>query len=163
MFSQTVKDFQYETGDLVNIAFRVERNEFRGEVKPAVQIVDIAFADSDFDIYNASRRVYEKFRGGAELSEKEVKLLTPDRAFFASVYKFLKAKNGFSYGAEAFCHRARCPYKYAAKVLVTIDVMEELGLIGREAEKITLLPTSGKVELTSSAILKKLTQKEMSV
>jgi single-stranded-DNA-specific exonuclease len=163
MFSQTAKDFQYEMGDLVNIAFRVERNEFRGEVKPAVQIVDIAFADSDFDIYNASRRVYEKFRGGAELSEKELRLLTPDRAFFASVYKFLKAKNGFSYGMEAFCHRARCPYKYAAKVLVTLDVMEELGIIGREAENITLLPTSEKVDLASSVILKKLTQKEMSV
>ncbi len=156
MFSQTVKDFQYDTGDIVNIAFRVERNEFRGEVKPAVQIVDIAFADSDFDIYNASRRVYEKFRCEAELSEKEVRLLTPDRAFFASVYKFLKAKNGFSYGAEAFCHRARCPYKYAAKVLVTLDVMEELGLIGREAENITLLPTSEKVDLASSVILKNL-------
>lgn len=163
MFSQTVNDFPYEAGDLVNIAFRVEKNEFRGEVKPAVQTVDISFADSDFDTYNASRRVYEKFRGNSRLSEKEIRLLTPDRAFFASVYKFLKAKDGFSYGAEAFCHRARCPYKYAAKVLVTLDVMEELGLIKREAARITLSKTEGKVELSSSEILKRLTQKEMSV
>lgn len=163
MFSQTVNDFPYEAGDLVNIAFRVEKNEFRGEVKPAVQTVDISFADSDFDTYNASRRVYEKFRGNSRLSEKEIRLLTPDRAFFASVYKFLKAKDGFSYGAEAFCHRARCPYKYAAKVLVTLDVMEEMGLIKREAARITLSKTEGKVELSSSEILKRLTQKEMSV
>ena len=163
MFSQTVNDFPYEAGDLVNIAFRVEKNEFRGEVKPAVQTVDISFTDSDFDTYNASRRVYEKFRGNSRLSEKEIRLLTPDRAFFASVYKFLKAKDGFSYGAEAFCHRARCPYKYAAKVLVTLDVMEELGLIKREAARVTLSKTEGKVELSSSEILKRLTQKEMSV
>lgn len=163
MFSQTLQDFQYEAGDVVNIAFRVDKNEFRGEIKPSVRIADIGFADTDFDTLNASRRIYEKFKENTALTEKELKLLTPDRAFFASCYKFFRAKKSVLRDTEVFCHRAKCPCKYAGKVLVTMDVLEELGLVEGDSSKICLSQAGERVDLASSSILKRLTQGEMSV
>lgn len=163
MFSQNIKEFPYEAGDSVNIAFRVDRNEFRGEVKPSVRIVGICYSDFDFNALSSSYRIYERLKSDKPLREEEIKLLRPDRTFFASVYRFLKAKNGFSYEIEAFCHRAKCPYRYAAKILVSLDAMEQLGLIKRQGREITLCETVGKVDLSSSEILKQLDKKEMNL
>ena len=163
MFSQTLEDFQYEAGDVVNIAFRVDKNEFRGEVKPSVRIADIGFADTDFDTLNASRRIYEKFKENTALTENELKLLTPDRAFFASCYKFFRAKKSVLRDTEAFCHRAKCPCKFAGRVLVTMDVLEELGLVEGDSSRLSLSQAAERVDLASSSILKRLTQEEMSV
>lgn len=156
MFSARLSDFPYSIGDNVDIAFKVERNEFRGIVQPSVQITDIKY--SDFDFYNceSSIRVYEKYRSGADLNEKERKLLTPDRAFFTSVYKYFLKKKSFSYEVEDFCHSSGCPYCYAAKVLVCLDIMCELGLLTKKEQTYTIVENPDRVDLSTSEILKKI-------
>lgn len=159
LFSTTIEEFPYCIGDKVDIAFKIEKNEYRGAIHTSIHIQDIRF--TDFDYYNceSSVRVYEKFRRGAKLNEKEQKLLTPDRTFFSSVYKFFMAKKSFNFDVETFCHRSGCPYYNAAKVLVTLDVMCELGLLKEVNGKYSLVENVTKVQLESSKILKSIAER----
>ncbi len=156
LFSTTAAQFQYKSGDTVDVAFKVERNEFKGEIKPSVHIIDIRFSDFDYYYCESSVRVYEKLKSGSRLNEKELKLLTPDRAFFASVYRFFEAKKSFSGDMEAFCHEAHCPYQFAGKALVTLEAMCELGLIEKDGVTYTLSQEPQKVDLNNAAILRRL-------
>ncbi len=161
LFSTTLSQFPYKIGDSVDIAFRVERNEFRGEIKPSVHIIDIRYSDFDYHYCESSVRIYEKFKSGLKLDEKEKNLLTPDRSFFASVYRFFEAKKSFSGDMEIFCHEAQCPYQFAGKVLVTFDTMCELGLLEKNADIYTLSEEPQRVDLNSSAILRQLNARQV--
>lgn len=156
LFSTTLNDFSFETGDNVDIAFRIEKNEFRGEVHPSVHIQDIRFSDFDFEKFYMSLRAYEKYKAGEKLNEKETNLLRPDRAFFTSVYKFLRNKEYLSEDLEVFCHRSGCPYVRASTVQISLDIMLELGLISRTKRGYEINEDVQKVELESSEILKSL-------
>ena len=158
MFSTSLSDFPYSVGDCVDIAFKVEKNEFRGEVHPSVQIIDIRYSDFDFQKCESSIRLYERYRAASPLSEKEKNLLIPDRAFFTSVYKFFVSKQSFSYDIEDFCHLAGCPYIYAGRALVCLDIMCELGLLTRQDGEYKIVKNPERVELGSSEILKALSK-----
>lgn len=159
LFSTTLADFSFEIGDTVDIAFKIEKNEYKGEVHPSVQILDIRFSDFDFEKFRMSLRTYGKFKAGMPLNEKEINLLTPDRSFFAGVYKFLRAKKHFTNQLDTFCHRSGCPYVKAATVALSLDVMCELGLVKSTDKGYEINENVQKVELESSEILKKLSER----
>lgn len=159
MFSTFLHDFPFEAGDVVDIAFRVERNEYRGELHASIHIQDIRFSDFEFEKYSLSMRTYEKFRKGSELNEKEIKLLTPDRAFFAGVYKFLRSKGHFTDQLDVFCHRSGCPYVRASTAQICFDVMCELGLASADVSGYKINENAQKVDLQSSQILSKLIER----
>ncbi len=159
LFSTTLADFSFEIGDTVDIAFKIEKNEYKGEVHPSVQILDIRFSDFDFEKFRMSLRTYGKFKADMPLNEKEVKLLTPDRSFFAGVYKFLRAKKHFTNQLDTFCYRSGCPYVKAATVALSLDVMCELGLVKATDKGYEINENVQKVELESSEILKKLSER----
>lgn len=156
MFSTSLAEFPFEAGDVVDIAFRVERNEYRGEIQPSVHLQDIRFSDFEFERFSLSMRTYEKFRNGSELNAKEISLLTPDRAFFSGVYKFLKAKKRFPCMLDIFCHRSGCPYVRASTAKICLDVMCELGLASLTDTGYEINENAQKVDLQSSEILKNL-------
>jgi len=158
LFSTTLLQFKYAIGDSVDIAFRVEKNEFRGEITPSVQIVDIRYSDFDYFKSLSSVRIYEKFKSGAELSENEVKHLTPDRAFFAGVYKYFQTAKSDIFDLESFCHITNCPYRNAGRVLLCVDILCELGLLEKNESGYSVADNPQRVELNSSVILRNLTK-----
>ena len=48
-FSATLNDFPFREGDIVDLAVRIEKNEFRGEIKASVQIRDVRFSGVDVE------------------------------------------------------------------------------------------------------------------
>ena len=158
LFSTTAEQFPYEIGDTIDIAFRVEKNEFRGEITPSVQIIDIRYSDFDYYKCVSSVRIYEKFKSGVMLSENEVKHLTPDRAFFAGVYKYFRTKKSVGFDLESFCHVTNCPYRNAGRVLLCVDILCELGLLEKTDGGYAVTENPQRVELNSSVILRNLTK-----
>ncbi len=156
LFSTTAEQFRYSVGDVIDIAFKVEKNEFRGEITPSVQIVDMRYSDFDYLKCAGSVRIYEKFKSGAPLSEAEAAYLTPDRTFFAGVYKYLGSQKNFDLDLEKFCHESGCPYQDAGKALMSIDILCELGLLERNGSICTVVPNPQRVELNASNILRTL-------
>ncbi len=157
-FSTTLNDFPYREGDMVDLAVRIEKNEFRGEVKATVQIRDMRFSGVDEDNLFKSQALYEKFKRGEALNSHEAKFLTPSREFLLGVYGIIKNYKIWTFDIETMLVRAKCPYERYCIMLVSLDILSEMGLIKREGEHIIFDGDGKKADLSQSEILKKLTE-----
>lgn len=157
-FSTTLNEFPYREGDTVDLAVRIEKNEFRGEVKAAVQVREIRFAGVDEDNLFKSQALYEKFKRGEALNSHEARFLTPTREFLLGVFNLIKSYKIWTFDVEALLVRAKCPYERYCTMLISLDVLCELELIKCEGEHIIFDGDGKKADLSQSEILKKLTE-----
>ena len=159
-FGQTAETFPYRTGDAVDIAVRIEKNEFRGEVRPGIQIKDIRPAgENDRDMF-FSLYVYNKFLRDEKLSDEEKALICPDRAMLGNVYRFLREQKKWSFSSEILCMRTGIPYEKAGAVSVCLDVLTDVGILIKDGAGYSLSDFSGKANLADCHLLKKLDYKE---
>ena len=152
-FSSTLENFPYREGDLVDLAVKIEKNEFRGEVKPSVQIREVRFAGIDEENLFKSCGLYEKYMRGDALTPHEARFLTPSRDFLLGVFNFVKKYITWTYDIETMLVRTGCPTENYCKMLVAVDVLFELGLIKRENETIIFDGAGKKADLSQSKIL----------
>lgn len=155
-FSTTVADFPFCEGDLVDLAVRIDKNEFRGEIKASVQIRDMRFSGVDDETFFKSHMLYEKYRRGDALTPHEARFLTPAREFLLGVFGLLKQYKQWNYGVETLTYRAKCPVERYCTMLVAVDVLCELGLIKIENDKIIFDGDGKKADLSKSEILNNL-------
>ena len=152
-FSSTLDTFPYREGDMVDLAVKIEKNEFRGEVKASVQLREIRFAGIDEDNLFKSRGLYEKYKRGERLSSREARFLTPSREFLLGAYNFLKKHITWTYDVETMLQRTGCPVENYCKMLIAVDVLLELELIKRENNTIIFDGNGKKADLSQSKIL----------
>ena len=155
-FSTAIEDFPYRKGDMLDLAVRIDKNEYRGEVKPSVLIKDMRFSGTDEEKLFGSLSLYEKFKRGEVLSSKEAKFITPSRNFLLAVYNFIKQQKEWSFDTETILKRTGCPVHNFCIMQTALDVLCELELIKHEDGKIIFDGTNKKAELEGSEILKKL-------
>ena len=154
-FGVSADDFPYETGDVVDLAVTIDKNEFRGEVKPNIYIKNVRdsrFTDED---YFFCERIYDKIKSGAVLNEKEKQSACPDRAFAAGVFRLVKSKKRCVYTPEQIAVKMGYGSDMTCKVRIAIDAFCELGLMKAEGGALTVVENAPKVELSSSSILQK--------
>lgn len=152
-FSTTLNDFPYREGDMVDLAVRIEKNEFRGEIKASVQIRDMRFSGIDEDKLFKSEALYGKYRHGDTLTAHEARFLTPSREFLLGVYGLLKQYKLWQYDIETMTIRAKCPIERYCTMLISTDVLCELGLIKRENGQLIFDGDGKKADLSQSKIL----------
>lgn len=157
-FGATLNDFPFREGDIVDLAVRIEKNEFRGEIKASVQIRDIRFSGVDEENLFKSMELYEKYKRREKLNPQEAKFLTPTREFLLGVFNFLKSYNIWSFDIETMLIRAKCPTQKYCTMQVSVDVLVELGLIRKENETLIFDGNGKKADLSSSKILKELNE-----
>ncbi len=155
-FSTTLNDFQFVEKDVVDLAVRIDKNEFRGEVKASVQIRDMRFSGVDEDNLFKSQALYEKYRRGDNLNSHEARFLTPTREFLLGVYGILKQYKVWQYDIETLIHRAKCPVERYCTMLVSVDVLCELGLLKQENGQLIFDGNGKKADLSQSEILNNL-------
>ncbi len=154
-FGQPVDTFPYTQGDAVDVAVKIDRNEFRGEVKTSVQIKDIRPADENDREMFYSLFLYRNLIGGVSLTEDEKKIICPDRAFLGEVYKFIKQQKSWKFSSEILCKRLGCDYKKAGAVNVCLDALTDVGLLTFSDGAYTVAQYEGKADLTKCELLKK--------
>ncbi len=157
-FGAGLNDFPFREGDIVDLAVRIEKNEFRGEIKASVQIRDIRFSGVDEENLFKSMALYEKYKRGEKLNSQEAKFLTPTREFLLGVFNFLKSYNIWSFDIETMLVRAKCPIEKYCTMQVSVDVLIELGLVRKENETLIFDGNGKKADLSSSKILKELNE-----
>ena len=157
-FGATLNDFPFREGDIVDLAVRIEKNEFRGEIKASVQIRDVRFSGVDEENLFKSMGLYEKYKRREKLNPQEAKFLTPSREFLLGVFNFLKSYNVWNFDIETMLIRAKCPIEKYCTMQVSVDVLIELGLIRKENETLIFDGNGKKADLSSSEILKELNE-----
>ena len=155
-FSTTLKELPYREGDTVDLAVKIDKNEFRGEIRASVQIKDMRFSGIDEDKLFKSRALYEKYMRGEMLTCHEARFLTPSRDFLLGVFNFLKNYGGWQFGIESMLVRTNCPAENLCKMQISVDVLCELGLIRQERGIILFDGGGKKADLSASAVLRDL-------
>ena len=93
------------------------------------------------------------------LSRTQLLSILPERDDFALLYRYLREKGGYHYRIETLPGKLGYRLSYG-KIRSALEAMNELGLIeireGLKRSKITLKNVSGKVDLESASIIRKL-------
>lgn len=153
-FSTQYETFPYRRGDKVDLAVRLEKNEYMGQTKVSIYIKDIRMSSTDDEKYLRSVRLYEKIRRGEQIRPEHAKLARVDRAFVASVYRFIKNSGGFFGDSDVLCYRLGDDGSGACRILLSVDILCELGILKKEDQKILLANTEQKVDLGDSPLMK---------
>ncbi len=155
-FGQTADSFPFIQGDTVDAAVKIEKNEFRGEVRASVQIKDIRPAGENDEALFYSLYEYGKLSSGLPLSDASKALICPDRRLLGDVYRYIKERKFWRFSPEMLCMRIGCPYEKAGAVSVCLDALCEVGVLKSENGAYSPTEISGKADLSGSTILKKL-------
>ena len=156
-FGITAAEFPYRIGDIVDLAVRAARNEFRGKADISIQIHAMRLSGLDEDALFRDERLYEAYRRGELHTVEEANQALPTREQTAQVYRMLRANAGWRFGAEMLCLRLSGKGGNLCQVQVALDAMEELHLIQKADEgNIILPPDTIKVNLGDSLILQSL-------
>ena len=156
LFSTTMDEFPYRAGDVIDLAVKLERNEYMGQVRVSIYVKDIRMSGTDDSKYLKSVRLYERIKREDRITERQAQFALPQRDFFANVYRFIKENGGWQYSTDVLCYRLGDDGSNACKVLVCIDALCELGILKTTDDKILLADTGKKVNLDSSELLTRL-------
>ena len=153
-FSATPESVSIEQGDLVDVAFNAQINEFRGERTVQMNVLDIrpsCCAESSPELHD-----YARLRSG--LSPSAAALLLPDRVTLGDVWRYLAAA-GPSIRENPIClcrkivRRSGRPLS-VGKMLTCLDIFADVGLLQTQRLhkyiRIDLSQTNGKADLNQS-------------
>ena len=162
-FSTNAQRAAVAQGDVVDIAFTPQINEYRSMRSVQLNLVDIRPDKAFREAQGHDRAVYRKHLSGGELSCDEADSLLPARQDFVAVWRYLAA---FSQDGT-LCEELGCLSRKisrcaklplsAGKTRICLDVLAEQGLVQLEQRPKTLLirlcANGRKVDLEKSPIL----------
>lgn len=156
LFGVPTDKFYYRTGDCVDLAVTLARNEFHGTASATVRVMDIRPAGKGGRAYFESLALYDRYRSGAPLSARERQSLCPDRSLITDIYRSLRA-DSFRGAPENLLLRVDRPDDCAGRALVAQDALMELGLIDEAPDgTVSVRKDPPKVDLGRSSVLSSL-------
>ena len=162
-FSATPESASIQTGDLVDVAFTPQVNEFRGERNVQMNIIDIrpscqAEVSPEVSGYHALHR--------SELTPEIAAALLPDRATLALVWRYLASEASPVQDSPMCLCRKIVRWSGAplslGKMLTCLDIFSDVGLLETQRLhknlSICLTPGDTKADLTQSRTMQTLLQ-----
>ena len=169
-FSTTAAVAGVTEGDIVEIAFQPQINEFRGNRSVQLNLVDLRQNDTVRSAHDRDRALYRQLSDGLPMTGEEMQDVLPQRQEFVALWKYLTANaaDGVVEDAlECIARRSARVSKLPCSLLRTqicLDVFEELGLARVQSRsksvRILLRGEGGKVNLESSQLLARLREQQ---
>ena len=159
-FSITKEDFPYTVGDILDLAVSIDMNEYNGEKSLSIIIRDYKLSISDYESIIEFKRDFEKIKRGDINLKNSISLFIPSRNEFAEIYRYLRHNSGFKGTIDILQYRIGDTQINFGKMAVILDIMNECGLINLLIDgddyAVNLKDVTGKVDLESSSLLKRL-------
>ncbi len=153
-FSATPQDASIEPGDVVDVAFHAQINEFRGERSVQMNVVDIR--PSCAAPCTPDTGSYAALRTGAITPEGAAELL-PGRERLSAVWRYLADKAPLREEPICLCRKIvrRCGRGMSlGQMLTCLDIFSDVGLVQLQRIRkyicISLPPVTGKADLNTS-------------
>lgn len=153
-FSSSLETFPYRKGDEINLAVRLERNEYMGETRVSIHIKEIKDSFTSDDKCLEGMRLYEKIKRKEALSRAEKEKALPSREDTAKVYKYIKQNKKIFDDMCILCLRLGDDGENLCKYTVSVDALTELGLLRNENGMIFLSDNQSKVNLDNSSVIR---------
>ena len=161
-FSATAESASIEPGDVVDVAFNPQINDFRGEGSVQLNILDIRPSCAAACLPDVSG--YAALRGG-RLTPAAAADLLPDRAMLALVWRYLAACSGRMIKESPMC-LCRKIVRWSGKplnlgqLMTCLDIFSDVGLLNvqrlHKYIAIQLTPGSEKADLSQSRTMQTL-------
>ncbi|MBQ5969170.1 MAG: single-stranded-DNA-specific exonuclease RecJ [Clostridia bacterium] len=155
-FGVTPDRFPYHAGDRLDLAVRLEPNEYMGVRRVSIYIKDIRMTGTDDLRFLKSVRLYEKIRRGDPVSRRAAAFALPDRTFVADVFRYIRKIHFYEDDLDVLCYRLDDDGAGACKVLMSLAALTELGVLVREPDGRYRVDPSKKADLETSEILNQL-------
>lgn len=159
-FSANPQDVSIAPGDVVDVAFTPQINDYRGERTVQMNVLDIrpsCAVPCPTEVGD-----YRALRNGSITAQAAATLL-PERATFAAVWRYLAAFPELQESPICLCRKiVRWTGRSLSlgQLMTCLDIFQDVGLlqIQRQHKYITLrlTPGSGKADLTSSQTMQRL-------
>ena len=161
-FSMDAQSASVQPGDVVDVAFSPQVNDFRGERTVQLNILDIrpsCAAECSPDTSG-----YRSLREGV-VTGQQARSLTPDRTALGVIWKYLASAAPVQEDPMTLCRKivrgSGLPLSLG-KLLTALDIFSDVGLIAvhrfHKYITIELLPRQGKADLESSRTMQLLSQ-----
>lgn len=156
-FGVSQDEIPFVPGDIVDLAVKIDKNEYKGELKTSIQIRDIRPASNDDVALFDSLFLYEKVMRGENLTKAEQRKACPSRGLFSSIFRYVREAGEWKYDLMYLAYRLGLSCDDVCKVKIAIDVLLELSLLKKTEFGGILLPSKiQKADLKSSLLLQKL-------
>ena len=150
-------------GDVADVAFSLEINQFRGQQNIQLMVKDIRLSDCELKKDHYFLSVYSNFIDGQELTEQQVNQLYPDRADLVAVWRHIisqceqkKMTAPYNTLSRRISYESRRLINIG-KLFVCLDVFSESCLISYHFKNdllyIRIRPFQGKADITKSVVL----------
>lgn len=154
-FQTTPEELPISCGSLVNCIVSLEKNVYMGNLSVGIHIKDISFADTDREFLAEQ---LAQFEGVLRQECCPVDGL-PKRELLARLYSLLKACGQWCGTAEQLQHalcRDEEQHVSVLPILVALELWRQSGLVSvedlGERMRLTLLPVSGKTDLSQTPL-----------
>ena len=159
-FSANPQTVSIQPGDLVDVAFTPQVNEFRGTRTVQMNVIDIRPSCSAECLPDAAP--YRDMQRG-NLTPGEAAALLPDRKMLALVWRYLDAANPVQESPMCLCRKivrwSGQPLN-RGQMLTCLDIFRDVGLLTVQRQhkyvSIRLTPGEGKADLSRSQTMQRL-------
>ena len=168
VFGMGAKSCQFVKGDLLDIMFSAEINNYRGNENTQLVIKDVRWAKSEELADREAWTVYRAFVAGKTIDREGAALLAPTREELVAVFRHVKANaedRVLSAPAATLYRKVRyetkaCGRMNVGKLLVCLDIFRECGIfdydVNDEDVNIRIMNYQGKADVNGSTVLKTL-------
>ncbi len=158
-FFMSPQRFPVQVGEWVDAVVGLSVSDYQGQRQLSVKVKDLRPAGYDQDGLFAGRALYEQYRRGENLAEI-VSQLYPTREEVGTVYRFLRQNGGYAQGCEALYGILSGKGISFAKMMVSLDVLEELGFVTQTGfgleRSVQMTGSTQKTDLGASKILQQI-------
>ena len=159
-FSANPQTVSIQPGDLVDVAFTPQVNEFRGTRTVQMNVIDIRPSCSAECLPDAAP--YRDMQRG-NLTSGEAAALLPDRKMLALVWRYLDAANPVQESPMCLCRKivrwSGQPLNLG-QMLTCLDIFRDVGLLTVQRQhkyvSIRLTPGEGKADLSRSQTMQRM-------
>ena len=144
------KNFVYNIGQKVDIAFTLDSNEFMGDITVNLIVKDIRPSNFDEDSFFNSIIAYNRLKNG-NYKEGDLELLLPTRDEFKLVYSLLLK---YQHPIEREFINCHLHSLGAGKISVILEAFLQYGLITEDGTKYSINKTENKVDLFDADVIK---------
>lgn len=155
-FNTTAADLIYTTGDTVDIAVELSRNEYMGRVNVSLFLKEIRPSGANDNDYRLSQDISQKLSSGVAISSTEADKAYCTRENCTLMYRFLKQNKTIACNPEYIAYKINDESVDAVKSAVMIIAFLQLGLIEKNGNRLSVCEIENKVNLESADVFKEI-------
>jgi len=161
-FRMNKENLIFNIEDVVDVAFSVSINEFKGQKKTSLTIIDIKLHNLNDLMFNDEDKVF-KIKLNEKLDENEIKDVIPTRDEIAQIYRLIKKHTNITNNLQKIYYKVGNGIIPYVKILVCLRALMQHDLIRayRKGEHIYYKTNeeTKKVDIMDCDIIKNLTSK----